>query len=267
MEDLTPAQRKAKKLKQESLEIGVCHDEEKELFEKVKEEKRKAKEIERKANCLKKITTELREKFAKEGSCFSIYQEDIQHQFHSINFKRGCKICGDTNNVEEQTCGLRTCNDCKGCVICNWIDENYDGCAGIEDNDCYGCCLIVPDRKPSHDYYNLENEPICHYCNQDLPKKLRRLGFSKKLEKQLQEKEEEGKQLVIQGRTNREQRIADMTETEKIELFESWKLKRPLLDSPCVKCRNFRLCCCMSGYCFSCWTEILFNPDEWFGNV
>lgn len=149
-----------------------------EQSEKSKQLKKKVKAENRKKDCLDKITKELEMDFAKSGGDFSIRNEDIQHQFTSVVFKKGCKICGDTKNVKENSyCGLKTCNDCSDdgiyCKICSWVHDNYDNCG----NDCYGDYLIVPNRKPSRDYYNLENKPICRCCHGETPKENQRLGF------------------------------------------------------------------------------------------
>ena len=234
------------------------------------QEKEKAQEIKRKKDCFKKIQAELTTRFSKESD-FDIYQSTDHHQFQSVTFSEGCKICGDTKQVEAKPyCGLETCPDCRGdrssgCIVCDWIQGNYEPCAGVDgDYDCYPRSRIVPDRKPSEDYYNAHNQPICHYCNDDIPKSKRRLGYSKQLEAQLRKQKKEEEESALQKRKGRAQRMADMTETEKAELLEAWKKKRPLLKSPCVVCRCDCLCCCMTGYCFSCWTNTLFNPDEWF---
>ena len=253
---LTPAQRKAKKLKLESIgftcgRVERFYNEEIEEKRKAKEEKRKAKVLKRKADCLEKITAELRDKFKKQESHFSIYHDDIQHQFESVIFKKGCKICGDTKNVKEQDCGIKTCNDCSGCAICDWVEKNYKPCAGVDSDECHPCCLIIPDRKPTQDYYNLENEPICHACNLDLPESERRLGFSIELEEQMRQKQ----QALENAQSERLRHFREMSYEQKDQLNQKWRMSQIVLHTYCCKCYQFFYCERVSCQCFSCFMD------------
>ena len=222
---MTPAQRKSEKLRREAEEF-------KESFESrcfQTHERAQEKESNRKIAWFQKIKKELGTIFGNE---FSLYHTgDIQHQFQSIKFKKGCKTCGDSQNVETRSCGIYACKDCRiddECIICNWLNNCYSICQGLNGNgECYGRNYIAPGRELTKDYH-FNNKPICSSCNFDLPKNEQTLGFSEEKSKQMQ--------LAL----------------EKTQLKADWEKVQVVVQAVCSKCRQHQVCERISCQCFPC---------------
>lgn len=242
---MTPAQRKSEKLRKEAEEF-------KESFESrcfQTHERAQEKESNRKIACFQKIKKELGMIFGDE---FSLYQTgDIQHQFQNIKFKKGCKICGDSQNVEKRSCGISACKDCRiddECIICNWLNNYYSMCQGLNGNGgCYGRNYIAPGRELTKDYH-FNNKPICSSCNFDLPKNEQTLGFSEDKSKQMQLALEKSQM----EQKERQVSFQEMNDFQKAQLKADWEKVQVVVQAVCSKCRQHQVCERVSCQCFPC---------------
>ena len=192
-------------------------------------------ERERKVVYLNQISEVLCIKFGDEINFF-YWGDDLQQ--HSHSFQSG--ICGDDKHVDISSCGISTCKDCRvrdTCCVCDWLNNYYNKCHCLDENECHGEYYIAPNRNHER-VYHYNNKHICSSCNSNLPKSKQKLGFSIELEEQRKQKQ----QALVKAQSERQRHFEEMSNEQKNQLKQEWIMSQIDLQTMCCKCRQYDFC-------------------------